>query len=161
MKDYYSIYKQDGLEVIATVQLDRKESGAGGLWYDLEGQKKEVEEKGYGAWYNYFYSDYLKDFLTSTPHAEVYDQNGNVLFSSIDYYPDPVRNRFSKVASSDLMPFLESVLGPETPGEAYASTDYSKDGQVLTLQKATVGKGINIVLMGDASTDRDMGAGGL
>ena len=161
LKDYYSIYKQDGLEVIATVQLDRKESGAGGLWSDLEGQKKEVEEKGYGVWYNYFYSDYLKDFLMSTPHAEVYDQDGNVLFSSIDYYPDPVRNRFSKVASSDLMPFLESVLGPETPGDVYASTDYSKDGQVLTLQKATVGKGINIVLMGDAYTDRDMGAGGL
>ena len=31
----------------------------------------------------------------------------------------------------------------------------------MTLQKATVGKGINIVFMGDAYTDRDMGRDGL
>lgn len=36
----------------------------------------------------------------------------------------------------------------------YFSTDYSADGQVHTLQAATIGNGINIVLMGDAYTDR-------
>lgn len=36
----------------------------------------------------------------------------------------------------------------------YTSTDYSKDGTVTILQKASVGKGINIVLMGDAFSDR-------
>lgn len=36
----------------------------------------------------------------------------------------------------------------------YESTDYSKDGEVKQLQKATKGDGIDIVLMGDAYTDR-------
>ncbi len=36
----------------------------------------------------------------------------------------------------------------------YTSTDYSDDGKVLTLQRATEGNGIDIVLMGDAFTDR-------
>lgn len=39
-------------------------------------------------------------------------------------------------------------------GSLYASTDFSKDGQVQTLQAADEGNGINIVLMGDAFTDR-------
>ena len=34
----------------------------------------------------------------------------------------------------------------------YASTDYSRDGEVLCLLKATKGKGINIVFMGDGWT---------
>jgi len=161
LRDYYSLYKQDGLEVIATVQMNKLSNGAGVLWSDFEGQKKEVEEKGYDEWYNYYFPDYFSSFLMSSPHAEVYDQNGNVLFSSIDEYPDPVRNRFSKVASNDLIPFLETVIGPEVPGAVYTSTDFSQDGQVMTLQKATVGKGINIVFMGDAYADRDMGSGGL
>lgn len=36
----------------------------------------------------------------------------------------------------------------------YESTDYSKDGEVKQLQKATKGDGIDIVLMGDAYSDR-------
>ena len=160
LKKYYDIYKQDGLEVIATVQLDKKPNGSGSLWSDFDGQKKEVDEKGYDVWYNYYFPDYFTSFLLTSPNAEVYDQNGNVLFSSINSYPDPVRKRFNKVASSELIPFLESILGPEEPGEPYSSKDFSKDGEVMTLQKATVGKGINVVFMGDGYTDKDMGPGG-
>ena len=36
----------------------------------------------------------------------------------------------------------------------YESTDYSKDGEVKVLQEATKGKGIDIVFMGDAYSDR-------
>lgn len=43
----------------------------------------------------------------------------------------------------------------------YFSSDYSKDGEVVQLQKATVGKGINIILMGDGFLDKDMEEGGL
>lgn len=42
----------------------------------------------------------------------------------------------------------------------YTSSDYSKDGEVLTLQKATVGKGVDLVFMGDAYVDLDMNDGG-
>lgn len=42
----------------------------------------------------------------------------------------------------------------------YASTDFSKDGEVVCLQKATKGAGINLVFLGDGYLDRDMGSGG-
>lgn len=52
---------------------------------------------------------------------------------------------------------MEAVLqyaDDETLGQLYESTDYSMDGVVKTLQKATAGNGIDVVLMGDAYSDR-------
>lgn len=41
----------------------------------------------------------------------------------------------------------------------YISTDYSQDGKVTTIRTATEGKGIDIVLMGDAFSDRQIADG--
>lgn len=38
--------------------------------------------------------------------------------------------------------------------EMYTSTDFSRDGEVKQLQQATIGNGIDIILMGDAYSDR-------
>lgn len=46
------------------------------------------------------------------------------------------------------------------PQGLYASTDFSRNGTITTLQQATKGNGINIVVMGDAFVDTDMGPGG-
>ena len=43
--------------------------------------------------------------------------------------------------------------------DVYESSDYSQDGVVKTLQTATVGNGIDIVLMGDAYSDREIADG--
>ena len=43
--------------------------------------------------------------------------------------------------------------------DTYVSSDYSKDGVVTTLQTATKGEGIDIVLMGDAYSDREIADG--
>ncbi|WP_159431194.1 BACON domain-containing protein [Millionella massiliensis] len=45
-------------------------------------------------------------------------------------------------------------------GSSYESSDYSADGEVMTLQTATQGKGVDIVLLGDGFVDRDMDSGG-
>ena len=42
----------------------------------------------------------------------------------------------------------------------YSSTDYSLDGQVVQLQQATVGRGINLIFLGDGFLDTDMAQGG-
>ncbi len=42
----------------------------------------------------------------------------------------------------------------------YASTDYSRDGEVICLQQATKGKGIDFIFMGDGFVDKDMEPGG-
>lgn len=160
--DYYYTYHKDGLEIIATSQTQGvTASGAGVPLTDYEWYKNEVHRRGYDQWYNFFWSDYKQSFFRKTPNAEVYDHEGNVVFSSVYDFFDPVQDRYGKTASSDLIPFLETLFGPEETPDAYESIDYSQDGQVMTLQTATVGNGINIVFMGDAYTDRDMKPGGL
>ena len=42
----------------------------------------------------------------------------------------------------------------------YTSTDYSRDGEVVLLQQASVGRGVNFILMGDGFVDTDMVPGG-
>ena len=155
--DYYKKYRQDGLEIIATVTTAQD----GGFWKDREWQLRDIKDKGYGIWYNFYYEPYqYHTYYSGTPNAQVFDSEGNTLFSPFEYN-DPVRNRFKRSASTDLIPFLESLLGPADEVDDYSSKDYSKDGEVMTLQKASVGRGINIVFLGDAFTDRDMGSGGL
>ena len=39
--------------------------------------------------------------------------------------------------------------------QTYASSDYSQDGQVTKIHSATVGKGIDVVFVGDAFADKD------
>ena len=38
----------------------------------------------------------------------------------------------------------------------YTSSDYSRDGEVVALQSASVGRGVNFILLGDGFLDRDM-----
>ena len=160
--DYYKKYRQDGLEIIATQMLPGSEDDAS--WTGvLQEQTRVVKENGYDKWYNFYFEpiSWTMGYPASTPQAEVYDQDGYVVFSSFFKFPDPVRKRYGhESATIDLIPFLESVLGPAIPDDPYTSTDYSMDGEVMTLQKATVGNGINVVFMGDGYTDRDMGKDG-
>ncbi len=50
--------------------------------------------------------------------------------------------------------YIASVYVP------YESTDFSKHGEVSILQRATVGSGVDFVIMGDGYVDRDMVPGG-
>lgn len=49
--------------------------------------------------------------------------------------------------------YVDGGEGPDKP-DYYFSTDYTADGNVKILQTATIGKGIDIVMMGDAYSDR-------
>ena len=42
----------------------------------------------------------------------------------------------------------------------YTSTDYSRDGEVVVLQQATVGHGVNLIFLADGYVDRDLEPGG-
>ncbi|MCK9627330.1 MAG: M64 family metallo-endopeptidase [Bacteroidales bacterium] len=80
-----------------------------------------------------------------TPAVMVVDKNGTLVRG---YTED----------RSKLPEFIASLLG--APDNMYESTDYSKDGAVVTLQRATIGTGINIVILGDGFVDKDMTSGG-
>lgn len=74
--------------------------------------------------------------------------NGKVVYWDLDVYG----------GVSGLDDYLSvNVLG-EQPSY-YISTDYSSDGKVTTVQMSSKGKGINLVLMGDAYSDREISNG--
>ncbi|MBO7186723.1 MAG: leucine-rich repeat protein [Alistipes sp.] len=64
---------------------------------------------------------------------------------------------------ADWVPFRKYFIGynyTDLPNiDTYISSDYSNDGKVTTLQTATKGNGIDIVLMGDAYSDRQIADG--
>lgn len=108
--DFYKKHHQEGLEIIATVMTAEDVNQ---VWQDLDTQVKSIKDNGYDIWYNCFFYDYFASGVSSpsaTPSAEVYDSEGSVLFSSFSNYPDPVRKRYGKAVSVDLMPFLESLF---------------------------------------------------
>lgn len=79
------------------------------------------------------------------PTIMAFDETGKLIFHS-------------SVTSRDLLPdFLKGILGEgDLP---YESSDYSEDGKVYTLQQASEGNGINVILMGDAFSDRQIADG--
>lgn len=118
------------------------------------------------------YFDVLKYKTYNFPWRTFFSTEGNNSFYVGDcsrfYYPDASTGGWLlAVADKDknivydslrdeisLMEFLGKTFGP-----CYTSTDYTADGQVTTLQTATVGEGIDIVLMGDGYSDRQIADG--
>ena len=73
----------------------------------------------------------------------VVDKSGDVVYYDLDHV--------LSYSINNLKAFLQSATGM-----LYESTDYSRDGSYRTLQQATVGNGIDIVIMGDGYSDRLM-----
>ena len=61
--------------------------------------------------------------------------------------------------TSELIPFLNAYLGGSLETTEYVSKDYSRDGFVTNIQTATETSGLNVVLMGDAFSDRQINDG--
>ena len=153
LKKMHEKYHDDGLEVIARPGYGDHEG--------VRNQKAFILDNGYDIWYNLSSDDIGFDEAFAmgehgTPFANVIDDKGNIIFSCVPNVSDHSRGRFGFSAFNDLIPFLEDIFGPLEEEDDYSSTDYSMDGEVVTLQEASVGNGINIVFLGDAYTDREM-----
>jgi hypothetical protein len=102
------------------------------------------------------------------PSVDVVDREGNIVFNpyytglelkivSGGYSGNPYMMQH---AIDSLVSFITLRMGepdpfdPIGPDKPYESTDYSADGLVHSIQNASCGKGINVVLMGDAFSDR-------
>ncbi|MBR3793960.1 MAG: hypothetical protein IKK27_08540 [Alistipes sp.] len=83
--------------------------------------------------------------MTSIPYIVIVDSMGKVAYTTILTNP----------LFDDVKAFFEEKF----PNAYYTSTDYSQDGVVTTLQTATKGEGIDLVLMGDAYSDRQIADG--
>ena len=69
-----------------------------------------------------------------------------ILDNNTDINPD----YFTWVLPGEPIPDLSDAIDPNL----YRSTDYSDDGKIVMLQEATEGRGIDIILIGDAYSDR-------
>ena len=139
----YEGYKDKGLEVIS---------------FSDEGtidNYKAYSEKFKTKWPYILLSDRERFFsyIGISPHLAVVDKQGYLVFDS---FWDNI---------DDLDDFLLEKLGVpnEIEGDInpdiYQSTDFSMDGVVQQLHTATKGNGIDVVLMGDAYSDRQIADG--
>ncbi len=128
--------------------------GEGGHYY--------IDCYQYGIKPNNLESVYLRAIIP--PSIFHYDPNGKVssLFENLTIYV-PQESLGLYLASSDWAPYRTYFQGykytdlPEI--DHYVSSDYSKDGEVVTFQTATKGAGIDIVLLGDGYSDRQIADG--
>lgn len=97
------------------------------------------------------YNNEIKAFsgFGVVPAVYAVDSNGDIVFQSLTR------------SYSDIIPFIEGFFGEKIDEDIYTSSDYSKDGEIMTLQTATVGKGIDLVFLGDAFVDKDLEKDGL
>lgn len=109
---------------------------------------------GWKSFASWMYKDGQREFFTERgksmyPHASensvvIIGPDRTVAYTTL---PDKSNDKLDNVLA-----YLSEVFGSKE--EYYESKDYSADGKVTTLQKATVGNGADIVITGDAFSDR-------
>lgn len=155
----YNKYKEKGLNVIG-MTVRKKDVDALSPYFEIMPDIKHFwregdnNENGTIGFYLLYYS--------FAPSFHIIDKVGNIIdwrcpsvVEGIPQHSYNIKGVFDYVAQL----FGDHYFNPDYDG--YTSTDYSKDGEVLTLQKAETGRGIDLVFMGDAFVDKDMEPGGL
>lgn len=148
----YKAYQSKGLEIIGYSDVTEQSHPRD----DIAAIEEYITKQNI-PWRNFVWDQDAGNMIEAlwyalyTPFVAVADQNGKIVFQSVT---ENYENLFT---------FLSEHLGEVTIEESkpYVSTDFSADGQVVTLQRATVGKGIDLVLMGDAFVDTTMIVGGI
>lgn len=154
LKEIYNNYKKKGIEIIGySGDIDDAGIAAFANKHNISWPMFWFDGGGYGSTRKMLMNTY-------TPAINVVDSEGNIV---IDSYYTSLENMSTEEHLQILAQFFQEKLGnpdpidpeiPDDPNKPYESTDYSKDGNVTLLQQATEGKGIDIVLMGDAYSDR-------
>lgn len=104
-------------------------------------------------WTNILYYDWMRScdlFNWMSLTMLLVDQDGNVVFN--DFMDEEGHLPLTYDRSARLFSYLEELFGP-IDYNFYTSTDYSHDGEVLTLQKASQGQGVDLVFVGEGFTD--------
>ena len=133
MKEIYPMYKDQGLEVICYSAENRSTVQAfadsyGFTWPTVSTSYEDNWPMGFDMYP-----------VNSIPCISIFDKTGQLVY-------------FQEGAEGEWGSFVENYLGASS--NMYESSDYSADGTVHTLQTATSGAGIDIVLMGDGYSDR-------
>lgn len=111
--------------------------------------------------YNSWSNGSLNYGLSAIGSTFLLDSLGNVIdFAAMDFGID--EDFYSNRLAQHLLKHLgePEEYDPVDPTLIYTSSDYSHDGEVMTLQKATIGRGIDLVFMGDQYVDTLLVEGG-
>ncbi len=113
------------------------------LFFNLSGwddTAREFIKSNNIPWKTFCFSPYG---MSAIPNVTIVDSNSEVVFSTILSY---------NLMFTDILAFFEDKFSEEK----YVSSDYSQDGEVVMLQAATKGNGIDVVLLGDGYSDRQI-----
>lgn len=150
LKIAYKQYKQKGFEVLGMAPGDADQINeylhANGIdWLNLD---PESFKNIIGNYYPYF------NFIN------LIDNKGNIVFTSIMDDSGKLEDTSgSSTRDQEVFDVLAEKFG-QIDFTPYTSTDLSRDGEVITLQKASAGKGVDIVFLGNAFVDKDMAPDG-
>ena len=151
----YKAYKDKGLEVIGIHYDLNLDDGLAEFLKTHDIPWNNIIAKDWG-YHNYDGTSIFQ--WGGTPQVFLVDQNGHIVFNSL--IDQDGNNQISTNYIYDLFTYLEEQLGP-IEYNYYTSTDYSHDGEVVTLQKATKGNGLDLVFVGEGFTDKDIEEGGI
>ena len=116
----------------------------------------------YDLGYNPFYccSD-LEEIFFRAPIPPHFDQPSGCGYNHLSFFvPEESLSAYLHSGWSVFSQYMKEYKFDDIPNiTEYMSTDYSRDGTVHMLQAAKNGKGIDIVLMGDAYSDRQIDDG--
>ncbi len=129
---YYDSYREKGVDIIGWNDPEDYET--------LDELTQFIEKKGI-PWRNLKHRYALYSNIYANPFICIADQQGQIIMESIT-------TDFSTLIKS-----FNRMIGVEDK-YLYESWNYDKDGWVTSLQSATRGNGIDIVIMGDAYSDR-------
>ena len=150
LKKAYETYKSKGFEVLGMqpgdAELVNDYLHANNIsWLNLDPKS---------------FMDSIANYYLYLNFINLVDKKGNIVFTSL---MDEKGKMEDTMGSSHRDQKLFDVLADKfgkvdfTP---YTSVDYSRDGEVMTLQQASQGQGVDLVFIGNAFVDKDMGPGG-
>ncbi len=121
---------------------------------------------GYDPFASVFYTTpnlktvYCRALLPPTVNFNVGIDDTKFLFDDLTIYVPEQSVELYKQNWTCYKDYIKGYKYGDLPeADYYISTDYSTDGTVHTVQTATTGKGANVVLMGDAFSDRQIADG--
>ena len=156
--ELYNAHKDEGLGIIT--YFDNNTSAAADV------AKRDSDFKDFLSDYNVPWDSFIRHMYDDNPAAPFYTERGHGLYpygsmdeivvigpeGTVQYATLLDSQCLAREKLEHFMDYIREIMG--SPVVHYESTDYSADGTVTVLQKATVGHGIDLVITGDAFSDR-------
>ncbi|MDE6857768.1 MAG: hypothetical protein K2J33_03405, partial [Alistipes sp.] len=157
VRRYHTLFGKDGFAVLALIPEGEEYSDAA-LRYLRE------HDAGWSAAAEYFDTEGNRPVLPCEPFPsyQLMDTYGKVTLDMYDGKYGALSmadNWLVEMSSFAHMDYLNKVFKDAIGQSSYESTDYSMDKRYETIRRATKGKGIDVIFIGEAFTDIDIETG--